>query len=205
MNRHQESSWCSRGPLIIVISGPSGVGKDALIARVKQLQPSFHFAVTATTRPPRSHEKQGEAYHFLTDPDFDQMLAREELLECAHVYGHRYGVPRDQMERPLAHGQDVLVKIDVQGAATVKRRFPQAILIFIAPASMEELSRHLSLRNTESRADFDLRLRTAENELKQLSSFDYAVVNREGELERAATEINAIITAETCRVAHTAA
>lgn len=167
---------------------------------IKELTYPFHYAVTATTRPRRRGEKDGEDYHFLSNTEFERMKAQGELLEWAEVYGQWYGVPRSQVEQPLSQKQDVILRVDVQGAVTLKHLFPEAVLIFLAPPSTRELTQRLKKRNTESRADFELRLKTAQREMESLPLFDYVVVNHEGEVESAVSQINAIITAEKCRV-----
>ncbi|MDY6833966.1 MAG: guanylate kinase [Chloroflexota bacterium] len=188
---------------MVVVSGPSGVGKDMLIRRISNMDYSHHHVVTVTTRQIRDGERDGEDYHFLSEADFRQMEGRGELLESAQVYGNWYGVPRPQIEQALDQGRDVLLKVDIQGAHTIKSRFPQAVLVFLAPSSMEELRHRLVRRKTESGANLQLRLKTAEREMKSWPSFDYIVINAEGELDSAVSEINAIITAEKCRVYQT--
>lgn len=187
-------------PLLVVLSGPSGVGKDALLSRMRQLDRAYHFVVTLTTRSRRPAEVEGVDYHFVSVAEFQRMLAQDELLEWANVYGNFYGVPKDQVRRALARGQDVLVKPDVQGATTIRRLAPQAVFIFLAPPSLDELARRLRQRKTESAADSALRLRTAREEMACLSMFDYVVVNRDGGLDDAVAAVEAIIQAEKCRI-----
>jgi guanylate kinase len=186
-------------PLLVVLSGPSGVGKDAALAELKKLDRRWHFVVTATTRPQRSGERDGVDYIFLDTKTFLAMKARDELLECAEVYGRWYGVPRSQVIEAMQEGKDVILKIDVQGADTVRRLSPGAVFIFMLPASFQELRGRLASRMTESTPEMDLRLKTAEEEMKQFSKFDYRVINRDGGLASAVAEIDAIITAEKCR------
>ncbi len=183
----------------MVLSGPSGVGKDAALAELKKLDRRWHFVVTATTRPQRSGERDGVDYIFLDTKTFLAMKARDELLECAEVYGRWYGVPRSQVIEAMQEGKDVILKIDVQGADTVRRLSPGAVFIFMLPASFQELRGRLASRMTESTPEMDLRLKTAEEEMKQFSKFDYRVINRDGGLASAVAEIDAIITAEKCR------
>jgi guanylate kinase len=187
-------------PLLIVLSGLSGVGKDAVLSRLKQSSYPLEFIVTVTTRAPRPNETDGVHYRFVSENDFQEMIDRHELLEWASVYGNMYGVPRGPVKKALEEGKDVIVKVDVQGASTVKKILPEAVFIFLTTPSMEELASRLRQRRTESPADLELRLKTAESELEKLPLFDYAVINREGELERAAADIEAIISAEKCRV-----
>ena len=187
--------------LLFVLSGPSGVGKDSLLARMKARGLPLHFAVTAATRPPRPGEKDGQDYHFLSPERFTEMREKGELLEWAQVYGHWYGAPKAEIRSALSRGQDVMIKVDVQGAATIKKMVPRAVFIFLAAPSIEELTQRLRQRRTETPSDLELRLKTAREELKQLSLFDYIVYNRPDELDRAVADVRAIITAEKCRVA----
>ena len=184
---------------MVVLSGPSGVGKDAALAELKTLDRNWHFVVTATTRPPRSDERDGVDYIFIDTRTFLAMKDRDELLECAEVYGRWYGVPRSQVTEAIKEGKDVILKIDVQGADTVRRLAPEAVFIFMLPASFQELRERLAGRMTETSPEMDLRLKTAEEEMKQVSKFDYQVINRDGGLASAVAEIDAIITAEKCR------
>jgi len=167
---------------------------------MKELGRPLHFTVTATTRPKRPGEVNGQDYHFLSPEAFQDMLKRGELLEWAEVYGHLYGVPKAQVRQALARGQDVMVKIDVQGAEHIRQVAPQSVLIFLAPPSTEELARRLRERKTESAAQLELRLKTAREEMERLPLFDYVVVNEQGRLDEAVAQIEAIITAEKCRV-----
>ena len=186
-------------PLLVVLSGPSGVGKDAALAELKELDRRWHFVVTATTRPQRPGERDGVDYIFLNTGTFSAMKDRDEFLECAQVYGRWYGVPRSQVLQAFQEGKDVILKIDVQGAETVRRLAPGALFIFMLPASFEELRQRLAGRMTESSPEMDLRLKTAGEEMKRAAEFDYRVVNRDGDLARAVAEIDAISTAEKCR------
>ena len=188
-------------PLLVVLSGPSGVGKDAVLGELRKLDRPWHFAVTATTRPMRPGERDGVDYIFLEPDTFARMQDRDEFLECAEVYGRWYGVPRSQARDALRTGRDVFLKIDVQGAATIRRMAPEALLIFLMPPSLEDLRQRLTGRMTESAEELDRRLRTAEEELAEVHHFDYRVVNAQGQLERAVADIDAIVAAEKCRVA----
>lgn len=187
-------------PLLIVISGPSGVGKDAILNGMRQLHQPMHFAVTATTRPQRPGEKDGTDYHFTTADRFQEMISGGELVEWANVYGNFYGVPRCEVHQAFADGLDVVVKVDVQGAASIKEIVAEAVFIFVAPPSMEDLEERLRERKTESGIDLNLRTKAAEEEMTSLPMFDYMVVNYDGRLEVAVSQISAIITAEKCRV-----
>ncbi len=183
-----------------MLSGPSGVGKDAVVGGIKKLGRPFHYAVTATTRPQRQGEEEGVDYYFVSVEKFQDMVKRGELLEWAQVYGNLYGVLRREIEPPLKAGRDVIVKADVQGAATIKSIAPQALLIFLAPPSMEELVARLRQRQTESAVDFNQRIETAHKEMERLPLFDYVVVNHQDRVDLAVAQIDAIITAEKCRV-----
>ncbi|HLQ34433.1 MAG TPA: guanylate kinase [Chloroflexota bacterium] len=186
--------------LLFILSGPSGVGKDAAIKLMQQQRFPMHYAVTATTRPIRENEIAGKDYIFLSQDEFEGMLERDDFLEHADVYGKCYGTPKNQVLEPLAKGQDVLLKVDVQGADTVKDKMPHAIRIFLAPASFEELKERLESRLTESPEALLRRLREAEAEMAHAGEFDYVVYNRAGELEAAVREIQDIVLKEKARV-----
>lgn len=188
------------GPLLIVLSGLSGVGKDTVLSRLRQSKHPLEFIVTVTTRSQRPGERDGIHYRFVSDSLFREMIKAGRLLEYADVYGHYYGVPADSVKKALENDKDVVIKVDVQGAATIKKIMPEAVFIFLATSSMQELESRLKQRSTESESDLALRLETAAAELEQLSLFDYIVFNRRGEVNRAVADIEAIISAEKCRV-----
>ncbi|MCI0439414.1 MAG: guanylate kinase [Chloroflexi bacterium] len=188
-----------RQPLLIVLSGPSGVGKDAVLSRMKELGRPYHFTVTSTTRPRRSNERDGVDYVFVSADEFRRMIARGELLEWAEVYGNYYGVPKSHVVQALDSGHDVIIKADVQGAASIKKLAPEALFIFLAPPSRKELERRLSHRMTESPEALRLRLETAEREMEAASQFDHVVVNHKGRLDAAVEEIERIIERERTR------
>lgn len=187
-------------PLLVVISGPSGVGKDVTLARMRELGYRFHYAVTATTRPRRPTEVDGKDYHFKSPEEFEQMRRNGELLEWAQVYGSYYGIPKSEVTDHLARGEDVVVKPDVQGAATIKRGCPEAVFIFLAPPSFAEQAERLRRRKTEDPTALALRLQIAGEEMRALPMFDYVVVNHTGKLNETVREIICILTAEKCRV-----
>ena len=189
----------SAPPLLVVLSGPSGVGKDAALDALKLLDRPWRFVVTATTRPQRPGEQDGVDYIFLETAAFLKMKERDDLLESAQVYDYWYGVPRNQVRQGLQDGKDVILKVDVQGADTVRELAPDALFIFMIPSSFDELRSRLTKRMTEKPSEIDLRLSIAQSELGRVGEFDYRVVNREGQLEQAVAEIDAIITAEKCR------
>jgi guanylate kinase len=186
-------------PLLVVLSGPSGAGKDAVLNHMKASGYPARFITTNTTRPQRADEEDNVAYHFVSEKDFQRKIKNKELLEYANVYGNWYGVPREPIKKALEAGKDTIVKVDVQGAATLKKLLPEAVFIFLTCPTTEELEARLRERQTESELDYDLRLKTAAEEMKQLHLFDYVVLNERNEIERAASAIAAIITAEKCR------
>jgi len=187
-------------PLLVVISGPSGVGKDTVLDHMKQRGLPFHFVVTATTRPIRPGEVEGEDYFFVEEQDFLDMIDRGELIEHALVYNDHKGVPRQQIREAMDSGQDVVMRVDVQGAKTIRALAPEALMIFLTAGDEEELERRLRKRRTESEADLRLRLATAKEELGYLDVFDYAVLNADSQVEVAVDTILAIIEAEHHRV-----
>ncbi len=186
--------------LLIILSGPSGAGKDAVLTRMKKPDCPLEYITTVTTRPQRAKERDNIDYHFVSRERFQEMLENKELLEWANVYGNWYGVPNKPVKEALGKGQDIIIKVDVQGAATIKKVLPQAVFIFLIPSSMEELIVRLKQRHTESPFDLALRIKTAEEEIKQLPLFDYVVMNKQDKIDLAVSDIKAIITAEKCRV-----
>jgi len=186
----------SSQPLLVVLSGPSGVGKDAVLARMRKLGCPFHYVVTATTRPKRAGEKSEVDYHFLSRKEFQQMIDKHQFLEWANVYGNYYGVPKDEITSALSKGVDAIVKVDIQGAASIKEILPQAVFIFLMPPSVEELEKRLRKRHSESSADLALRLERAKGEIKSLPIFDYVITSRQNKLDEVVSQIDAIVTAE---------
>jgi guanylate kinase len=186
-------------PLLIVISGTPGAGKDSVVQCLKEREHPFHFVVTATDRPPRPGEVHGVDYFFLTTEEFTGLIEKGELLEHALVYGQHKGIPKQQVQQALASGKDVVMRIDVQGAATIRRLAPEAVLIFLTAASEEELERRLRKRGGDSPEQLAQRLDIARQEMARLPEFDYVVVNREGELDRAVDDVLTIVRAEHCR------
>ena len=189
-----------RKPLLIVLSGPSGVGTDAVLHYLKKSSPSFKFVTTMTTRPRRPNEKDNVDYHFVSKDQFEKLLQNNELLESACVYGNWYGPPKEPIRQALIQGYDIMVKVDVQGAATYKKFAPQGVFIFLSPPSFDELANRLKQRYTETPESLATRLEAFNSEMKQISMFDYVVVNHHDRIESAVNEIKAIITAEKCRV-----
>ncbi len=185
------------GPLLVVITGPSGVGKDTLLSRLKALKRPYHFAVTATTRPPRPDETDGLDYFFLSDQQYDGMLARDEFLEHATVYAYRYGVPKPPIREALAAGYDVLMRTDIQGARYIKSVCPAAQTLFVLPPSWQEMEWRLRSRGTDTAKQLKLRLRTARDELAAAAEFDHIVVN--DDLHACVDEIERMLAAERSR------
>lgn len=189
-------------PLLIVISGPSGVGKDTVIQRMKERNLPFHFVVTATTRPARPEERHGVDYFFVSHDEFAEMIEQGELLEYAIVYNDYKGIPKDQVRQALQSGKDVVMRVDVQGAATVRELCPQALLIFLTTQNEEELVARLVDRKTETPEGLKLRIATARQEQRRIGEFDYVVINRDYQLDETVDTIVAIIHAEHARVNH---
>lgn len=187
-------------PLLIILSGPSGVGKDALLNHMRELKYPLEYITTVTTRSRRAGERNHIDYYFIATQKFQDMIKQGELLEYANVYGNWYGVPKTLVKEALNNGRDTIVKVDIQGAANIKKIVPQAVFIFLMPPSMEELGLRLKRRHTESSFNLNLRMQTATEEIKQLSLFDYVVYSHRGEIDRSAQDIAAIVTAEKCRV-----
>ena len=196
MQKAQENSH----NLVLVISGPSGVGKDTTIARIKQSGIKFHHVTTATTRDKRARETDGVDYLFISRDEFGERVKKDEFLEYAEVYGNFYGVPKSEVRRGLARDMDVIIKVDAQGAVTLKKKIPDAVFIFLLPPSPEDLHQRIRSRKADTEKDVGLRMSMLTEELKNLSLFDYAVVNHNNDLEETVATVKAIITAEKCRV-----
>jgi guanylate kinase len=190
------------GSMLVIISGPSGVGKDTIIDVMREQEVHTgrtgerHYVVTVTTRAPRNGEVDGVDYHFVTREEFLRIRAARGFLEANEVHGNWYGSPRDQVRAALANGRDAILKIDVQGAQIVKEQVTEALLIFIIPPSLETLFSRLRSRATESADELDLRQRNAAIELARQDDYDHVVVNETGQAERTAERINAIIAEE---------
>ncbi|MCL4490032.1 MAG: guanylate kinase [Chloroflexi bacterium] len=187
-------------PLLVVVSGPSAVGKDAALTRMRELNYPFYFLVTNTTRPKRPEEVEGVDYHFVTREQFQEMEGNGDFLEHAVVYGYDYGNSRRQVREALARGLDVIMRIDVQGAATIKRLVPDAVFIFLLPPTLDKLERRLRKRRTEPEEYLRLRVHAARLEMSEMDKFDYVIVNEDDALDDTADLIYSIIRAEKCRV-----
>ncbi|MBA4494192.1 guanylate kinase [Paenactinomyces guangxiensis] len=183
--------------LLIVISGPSGVGKGTICSALRQRLPELTYSVSATTRAPREGEKEGVNYFFKTVPEFKKMIEHDELIEWAQYVGNYYGTPRRFVEETLKSGKDIVLEVEVQGALQVKQRFPKGIFIFLLPPTMEDLKKRILHRGTETEESLADRLGVAIDEFKQIHHYDYVVIN--DEVERACDRIEAIIMAEHCR------
>ena len=187
-------------PILVVLSGPSGVGKDTTLALMKRRELPFYFVVTATTRPRRPTEVDGVDYDFVSVGEFAEMIDADELLEYAVVYGDYKGIPKSHVRNALASGKDVILRIDVQGAATIRRLIPEAVTIFLVAESEEELMRRLRERKTETPDGLKMRIATARKEMQHLHDFHYVVVNRDDRQDETVDKVISIIQAEKCRV-----
>ncbi len=186
-------------PLLIVISGPSGVGKDTVIQRMKERNLPIHFVVTAATRSPRPNEVHGKDYFFYSHDEFAEMIEKGELLEYAIVYNDYKGIPKAQVRDALASGKDVIMRLDVQGAATIRKLCPDALMIFLT-AGEDDIVGRLQERATENPEGLKLRIATARQEMNQIDTFEYVIINREFHLDDTVDTIIAIIEAEHHRV-----
>ncbi len=186
-------------PVVMILSGPSGAGKDSALDALERLGVPFHRVVTATTRPPRPGEVDGVDYHFVSMKRFAEMIDRDELIEYAMVYGDYKGVPKSEIIEPLARGEDVIMRVDVQGAETMAKKLPGAVTVFLTVPSEEELIQRLQERKADSDEQIAIRIAHARKELEELPKFQYAVVNRRDMLEETARVLWAILTATRAR------
>ena len=187
--------------MVVVISGPSGVGKDVMIERmIESVRLGFHFTVSATTREARPGEVEGVNHYFVSVDAFVNLIASDDLLEWAMVYGNYYGVPKQQLREALSAGKHVIVRVDVQGAKRISEIIPQALLIFIVPPSLEVLRSHLENRGVDSEEEMKKRLAAASEEINQASLFDYTVTNEENKLDETVEKVVEIIETESKRI-----
>jgi guanylate kinase len=186
--------------LLIVISGPSGIGKDAVVQGLQDRELPFHFVITATSRPPRENEVHGVDYFFYSKAEFEAMIEAGEFLEHAWVYSDYKGVPKSQVRQALESGKDVVMRLDFQGAKTVRELSPDAILVFLTASNSEEWIQRLKSRRSETEEELALRIQTGKQEYASLDIFDYIVLNEEGRLDRTLDIIENIISAEHHRV-----
>ena len=190
----------ARQPLMVVISGLSGVGKDAVMNALRLSYPQAHYVVTCTDRKPRPKEVHGVDYFFVTTAEFERMIDNDELIEYSIVYDQYKGGLKKQVFDAMHQGKDVVMRLDVQGAYRIKSQFPEALLIFVSPESVKEWRSRLINRKTDSPEQIKVRLETARQELEMMKIFDYIVVNAENKLDQAVQDILSIFTAEHCRI-----
>lgn len=198
--QHRTAQSSTRQALLFVLSAPSGTGKDTVINALKQQGMDFYVVPSVTTRAPRPGESEGNPYHFVSQETFNRLVDQGELLEHAKVHGNWYGQPRKPIRDNLAAGRDVLLKIDVKGAATIRSKVPDAIFIFLIPGSLEELAQRLAARQTETEEELQRRLADAHAELAEQHWYDYVIYNQQGHLQEAVDYLRAIMMAEHCRV-----
>ncbi len=192
------STAASGRGMLIVVSSPSGGGKGTLIDRVLKTVPGVSYSVSYTTRAPRGTEQDGREYFFISTDAFEDMIRRGEFLEWANVYGYLYGTSQTQVERELSAGHDIILEIDVQGAASIRETINDAVSIFILPPSFELLRQRLLSRGTDSAADLERRLRGAPAEVEQHKSFQYVILN--DDINRASQQLASVIYAERARL-----
>lgn len=183
-------------PLLIVISGPSGIGKDAVVGLLRKTNSDTHFVVTMTSRLPRVDELEGKDYFFVSKEEFEQKIANDELIEYAMVYSDYKGIPKSQVREAFASGKDVIMRLDVQGAMTIRKLCPEAILIFLTASSEGEWIHRLMERRSETPEELEVRLLIAAQEYEMIKNFDYLVVNSENHLDKTIADIQAVIRAE---------
>jgi len=187
--------------ILLVISGPSGVGKGTICSRLLQKLTDIQFSISVTTRDPRVGEQEGVNYYFVSEEEFMRMRANDELLEWAEVFGNFYGTPRYAVQAALDAGKDVLLEIDIQGAMQVKASFPECVTIFVWPPTVDELERRIRQRGTETPEAIERRLRKSKLEMAHVVNYDYVVVNHPGQVDAAVGEVEAILVAEKAKVA----
>lgn len=183
---------------LLVLSGPSGVGKNTLMNAVIPNIPNLQYSISATTRPPRSGENHGVDYYFLSDEEFDEMIANDKFLEWAHFCGHRYGTPKFFVEEKIEQGKAVIMDVDIQGALQIREKVKEAVLVFLLPPTWDELKNRLTKRGKDPIESINLRLERSFDELKYINDYDYFVLN--DQLDKAAERLSMIIYAEWCRV-----
>ncbi|HHY43030.1 MAG TPA: guanylate kinase [Thermoanaerobacterales bacterium] len=184
--------------MLIVVSGPSGVGKGTLCNMLIDSVENLFLSISATTRPPRAGEIDGQNYYFMSTEVFEDKIKKGEFLEWAKVYNNYYGTPKDKVFKQLREGKDVILEIDIQGAAQVKRNYPEGVFIFISPPSIDELKKRITKRGTDSADSIELRVKCAAEEIKAALEYDYIVLN--DDLNQAALRLQSIILAERCKV-----
>lgn len=185
--------------MIVVLSGPSGVGKDAILERMAELEYPYHFVITATTRDPRPGEVDGVNHYFVDRTRFQELIDADELLEHAEVYGNMYGVPKQQVRDALAAGRHVMIRVDVQGASRIRQLVSDALLIFIMPPTLDSLQMRLQDRGVDALEALTIRRSKAIDEMKDASWFDFTVVNHDDKLDDAVQEVIGVIDSESER------
>lgn len=186
----------ARTPLLVVLTGPSGAGKDSMLDELAARGRTFHRVITCTTRAPRENERDGVDYFFVSEEEFDRLIASGGLLEHAEIYGHRSGVPKQQVLDKLAEGVDVFVRTDVQGADSIRRLMPDAVRIFVAPSSIDELEARIRARGSEDEARISRRLAAAREEMSRQEEFEHVIVNAPGQLAAAVDELERVLELE---------
>ena len=186
-----------RGNLII-LSGPSGVGKGTVLSALMKEYDDIHYSVSATTRKPRVGEEEGNDYYFMSEEKFESLVEKNEFLEWAQVHNNYYGTPKKYVEKNLEQGEDVILEIDIQGAQQIKEKYPHGVFIFLLPPSLEELKSRIHRRGTETEKAIQTRMKNAEKEMDKVEDYDYAVVN--DQIEDAINKLKSIIIAERCKV-----
>ena len=184
--------------LLIVLSGPSGSGKNTVCDEVKKKNPNVWESISMTSRKPRKGEEDGKAYYFVSTEEFEKNVEDDKMLEYAQFAGNYYGTPKESVQKHLDKGEDVILVIEIQGALQIKKKLPQALFIFLLPPSMKELKRRLTDRHTESEKKILERFEAAYKEINEISKYNYVIIN--DKVEEAAQKLDAIIKAERCRV-----
>ena len=204
VNMSEKQGLCPDYPVLVLISGPSAVGKDTIARGVMAKRPhEYHFVVTAATREPRVNEVDGHDYHFVSKDEFARMIDEDELLEYAVVYEDYKGVPKREIRDALASGKNAIMRVDVQGAATIRELIPQVITIFLVAPTDEEMVQRLKDRKSETVESINLRVATARKEMKRLAEFDYCVINADGRQDDAIDKVISIVEAARCRMQQT--
>jgi guanylate kinase len=187
-----------RKSLLLILSGPSGAGKDTIIEQLRRVEPEIAYSVSVTTRPPRAYETDGVHYRFASRDEFDKLAASGYFLETREYAGSLYGTPRAFVDNALQHGRDVILKPEVNGARAIKKLYPQAVLVFLTAPTQSDLAHRLAERRTDGQQEIDARLAIAQQEQEALPDFDYLIVNQD--VEAAVSDLRAILTAERLKV-----
>ena len=183
---------------LFVLSGPSGVGKGTILARLFVCFHDIEYSVSATTRQARAGEVQGENYYFLSEEDFFRLVENDQLIEWANVHNNYYGTPKENVDKTLKKGQDIILEIDIQGAKQVRENYPDAVFIFLLPPSLQELEQRLEQRGSEDKKNKEIRLKNAREEMQEKRKYDYVIIN--DRIEETVDKLRSIIIAESCRI-----